>query len=169
MSAEKRMILRSFVASDAEALAEVYRDAVRGIGPQAYTAEQVAAWASYPDDLAEFRDRMSCGLTLVAEEASRVIAFGQLEPTDHLAFLYCSAARARRGVGSAIYSALEAHAFSRGVSEIRTEASTISRPFFEKQGYAVIAIEHVSRFGLEFERFRMRKKWSGYSESAEAT
>ncbi len=80
------MILRSFVPSDTEALAKVYRDAVRGIGPQAYSAEQVAAWASYPDNLAEFRDRMSHGLTLVTEEASRVIAFGQLEPDDHLAF-----------------------------------------------------------------------------------
>ena len=75
------MILRSFVPSDTEALAKVYRDAVRGIGPQAYSAEQVAAWASYPDNLAEFRDRMSHGLTLVTEEASRVIAFGQLSRT----------------------------------------------------------------------------------------
>jgi putative acetyltransferase len=154
------MIPRSFVPSDAEALAEVYRDAVRGIGPQAYSAEQVAAWASYLDNLAEFRDRMSHGLTLVTEEASRVIAFGQLEPVDHLAFLYRSAAHARRGIGSKIYAALEAHAISCGVSEIRTEASRISRPFFEKQGYAVVAIEHVNRFGLEFERFRMRKKSS---------
>jgi hypothetical protein len=32
----------------------VYRDAVRGIGPQADTAEQMAAWASHPDDLAVF-------------------------------------------------------------------------------------------------------------------
>ena len=65
------MILGSFVPSDTEALAKVYRDAVRGIGPQAYSAEQVAAWASYPDNLAEFRDRMSHGLTLVTGGVAR--------------------------------------------------------------------------------------------------
>jgi hypothetical protein len=70
--------------------------------------------------------------------------------------------------GSKIYSALEAHAFARGVLEIRTEASRISRPFFEKQGYAVMGIEHVSRFGLEFERFRMRKKRNGSQDASVA-
>jgi putative acetyltransferase len=144
--------------SDAEALAGIYRDAVRGIGSQAYTQEQVVAWALYTDDMEEFRIRMSRGLTLVAEEEGRKIAFGQLEPDDHLAFLYCSAANARRGIGSAIYSALEAHARAKGVSEIRTEASRISRPFFEKKGYTVFEIEQVVRSGVEFERFRMRKQ-----------
>ncbi|HYD85811.1 MAG TPA: GNAT family N-acetyltransferase [Opitutus sp.] len=152
------MILRPFAPSDAEALAVVYRDAVRGIGPQAYTLQQVAAWASYPSDLEEFRRLMMLGLTLIAEEEGRPIAFGQLEPSDHLAFLYCTTIRSRCGVGSAIYSALESHAFENGVSEIHTEASRISRPFFEKHGYVLLEIEHVVRFGAEFERFRMFKK-----------
>jgi putative acetyltransferase len=152
------MVLRAYIPSDAEALAGIYRDAVRGIGSQAYTQEQVAAWALYPDDMEEFRIRMSRGLTLVAEEEGREIAFGQLEPDDHLAFLYCSAANARRGIASAIYSALETRACAKGVPEIRTEASRISRPFFEKKGYTVFEVEQVVRSGVEFERFRMRKK-----------
>ena len=153
-----QMTLRSFTPGDAEALADVYRDAVRGIGPQAYSGVQVAAWALYPDDLEEFRLRMSRGLTLVAEEGARLIAFGQLEPDDHLSFLYCSSTHARRGIASVIYSALESHAVARGVAEIRAEASRISRPFFESKGYAVIGIERVIRHEMEFERFRMLKK-----------
>jgi Sortase and related acyltransferases len=149
------MIIREFLASDAEGLAAVYRDAVRGIGPQAYTAEQVAAWALYPDDMDEFRVRMSRGLTLVAEVEGRVVAFGQLEPEDHLAFLYCSTDYARRGIGAEIYARLGAR--ERGVAAIHTEASRISRPFFAKHGYELIEVEHVVRFGVEFERFRMRK------------
>lgn len=154
------MILRPYISPDAEALAKIYRDAVRGLGPQAYTQEQVAAWSRYPADIEEFRTRMSRGITLIAEDDGRAAAFGQLDPDDHLAFLYCSSACARRGVGSMIYSALEAHAFAKGISEIHTEASRISRPFFEKHGYAVIEIEHVVRSGVEFERFRMRKSIS---------
>ena len=151
-------MIRSFITRDAEVLAEVYRDAVRVIGPQAYTPEQVAAWARYPDDLEEFRSRMSRGLTLVAEERDRVVAFGQIEPDDRLAFLYCRGCVSRKGIGSQLYRALEAHAFAKGVSGIHTEASRISRPFFEKHGYAVLEIEHVVRYGVEFERFRMSKK-----------
>ena len=47
---------------------------------------------------------------------------------------------------------------AKGVTEIHTEASRISRPFFEKHGYFLVEIEHVIRFDVEFERFRMTKK-----------
>lgn len=161
LTSVQRMKIRKFSPSDAEPLADVYRDAVRGIGPQAYTSEQIVAWALYPDDMAEFSERLSRGVTLVAEDDAGPIAFGQLEPEDHLAFLYCATAYSRRGVASSIYSELEAHAFSRGVLEIHTEASRISRPFFEKNGYIVVEVEHVVRFGIEFERFRMRKRNNG--------
>jgi len=151
-------MIRPFVSSDVEALARVYRNAVRTIAPQAYTAEQVSAWALFPDDLEEFRIRMGRGVTLVAEEAGHIVAFGQLEPDDHLDFLYCCGDASRKGVGSAIYRALETHAMAKGVKEIHTDASRISRPFFEKHGYFLVEIEHVIRFDVEFERFRMTKK-----------
>ncbi len=150
-------MIRAFILTDAEALAEVYRDAVRSIGSNAYTAEQVSAWAVYPDDIEEFRSRLSKGLTLVAEKDGKIVAFGHLEPDDHLAFLYCRGVNSRQGIGSEIYQMLERHSFDRGVRAIHTEASRISRPFFEKHGYTLSEVEHVVRFGVEFERFKMQK------------
>jgi putative acetyltransferase len=161
-------MLRTFHPQDAEALASVYRDSVRVIGPQTYTPEEVEAWAKYPEDIEDFRSRMSHGLTLVAEERDRIIAFGQLEPDDHLAFLYCAGRHCRKGIGSEIYCALEAHAFQKGILQISTDASRISRPFFAKHGYAVVGVERVIRFGVEFERFRMMKK-KGPTQSPEPT
>lgn len=151
-------MLRSFDAQDAEALAEVYRDAVRTIGPQAYTLRQVEVWALYPDDIEEFRTRLSRGFTRVAEVEGRMVAFGSLEPCDHLAYLYCAGRYSRTGIGSAIYRELEAKAFQAGAAAIRTEASRISRPFFEKHGYKVVEVERAVRLGVEFERFRMVKR-----------
>jgi putative acetyltransferase len=151
-------MLRRFEPKDAEALAVVYRDAVRTVGPVAYTEEQVESWAKYPEDIEEFRARLSRGVTLIAEEDGSVVAFGQLEPDDHLAFLYCSGRFCRKGIGAEIYRALEAHALQKGVPAISTDASRISRPFFAKHGYSVVEVEHVVRSGIEFERFRMLKK-----------
>ena len=151
-------MLRSFNPEDVEALADVYRDVVRTIGLQVYIEQQVSMWALYPDDIDEFRARLSRGLTLVAEEKGRVVAFGQLEPDEHLAFLYCSGSHCRRGIGSAIYRELEVHAFQNGVVRIHTEASRISRPFFSKHGFEGIEVEASVRFGVEFERFRMAKQ-----------
>jgi len=149
--------LRSFNPEDAETLAGIYRDAVRTTASQAYTEQQVYVWALYPDVIDEFRARLSRGLTLVAEVAGCVVAFGQLEPDDHLAFIYCSGRHCRKGIGSAIYRALEAVALQKGIVQIHTEASRISRPFFEKHGYEVREVERAIRLGIEFERFRMIK------------
>ena len=131
------------------------------VGPVAYTSEQVEMWAKYPEDMEEFRTRLSRGVTLIAEENSEIVAFGQLEPDDHLAFLYCAGRRCRNGIGSEIYRALEAEALRRGVKHISTDASRISRPFFIKHGYSVVEVERVVRSGIEFERFRMLRQLAG--------
>jgi putative acetyltransferase len=151
------MLVRLYHPDDAEAVADVYRDAVKTIGPQAYTLEQVSMWALYPEDINEFRVRLSRGHTLLAVEQGQILAFGQLEPDDHLAFIYCSGKHGRRGIGSAIYRLLEAHAIAQGTARICTEASRISRPFFAKHGYELIEREVAVRHGIEFERFRMVK------------
>jgi putative acetyltransferase len=150
-------VIRKYAPRDAERLASVYRDAVSSLGPQAYSPRQIAVWAAYPEDIEEFRDRLGRGQTLVAEVAGEITAFGQLDPADHIAFLYCRGDQSRKGIGSAIYRALEQFAFSQGTSNLDTDASRISRPFFEKHGYCVSHIEHVVRYGVDFERFKMTK------------
>lgn len=150
-------VLRPAEAKDIATLAAIYRDTVLVSGPQAYTPTQVAAWAGYADDLPAFASRLANGLVLIAEIDGAAIAFGQLDPDDHLAFLYCLATWSRRGIGGLLYQALEARALARGVPEIHTEASRFSRPFFTKHGYTLRGTERVHRSGVEFERYLMGK------------
>lgn len=156
------MHLRPFSPDDAGALIAVFRDAVRRIGPVAYTKKQVEAWARHPVDFYDFRSRLSRGHTLVMEEAGRAVAFGQLDPLDHLAFLYTAADYNRKGIGSCIYDALEHHACIEHVTDIHTEASRISMPFFAKKGYRVTAVEQVVLFGIRLERFAMNKRLDAF-------
>jgi putative acetyltransferase len=93
----------------------------------------------------------------VAEEDGRAVAFGQLDPVDHIEFLYCRASHARRGIASRIHRDLEAVAHATGAASLRTEASRVSRAFFEASGYHVEVIERVERCGEILERFRMAK------------
>ena len=151
-------LLRPYHSSDAEALAAIYREAARTIGSEAYGPGQVAMWASYPENMDEFRIQLSLGATLVAEISGKAVAFGQLHPWNHVALLYCSSPFARNGIGSQIYWQLEARALAAGVQEIRTEATRTSRSFFEKLGYVVVMAESPIRHGVAFERFRMVKR-----------
>jgi len=151
------MHMRAFKPVDAERVAAVLKDAVRQIGPQVYTPEQVEAWARNPIDMEDFRTRLSRGHTLVVEEGGRIIAFGQLEPANHLAFIYTEAKYSRNGIGSWIYDQLELSAREQKAVSIHTEASRISRTFFERKGYRVVEVEMVVHFGVSIERFRMEK------------
>lgn len=150
-------LIRPYVESDYAAVADVYRDAVESLARVAYTEEQVRMWASFPSSSNDFRQRLNRGDVLVAEEVGIVVAFGQLEPEDHVAFLYCRGAYARRGLASAIYARLETCARAKGVVNLWTEASRISRAFFVQQGFNVTEIEQVVRLGVQFERFKMVK------------
>lgn len=152
------MILRPYAPSDLPALAEIYCQAVRRIGPEAYAPNQVEIWAQYPDDAMAFGQQLEKGYTLLAVDGENAMAFGQLEPSDHLSLLYCHPDYARRGVASAIYHTLEARADALQVPILRTEASRISRHLFEKFGFTVIEVETVYRGGIAFERFQMEKQ-----------
>ncbi len=152
------MTLRNYTPADAERLVEVYRDAARVLGRQAYTDEQTRVWAMLPEDLEQFRVALSEGLTLNAVVDNSPVAFGQLNPVDHIAYLYCHPAYARRGFASAILARLEKFAQANEVPAIRVEASCVARMFFERFGYRVVAEERLILYGVEFLRFKMEKE-----------
>lgn len=151
------MLIRPYQASDAEALVDLYQDSVRGIGAIAYNAQQVAVWSSYPTDTEEFRTLLGLGLTLVAVEDSEYLCFGQLNPLNHIAFIYTASHCGRRGYATEIYQRLEDYAIQQGSDRLITEASRISKFFFLKMGFVVVETEYVERQGVEFERFKMEK------------
>lgn len=153
----RNITLRTYKLSDAEALAELYRWSAITLGREAYTYEQVLVWARHPENLETFRHTLSQGMTLLSLVEDIPAAFGQLNPQDHIAYLYTSPAHARQGHASAIYCALEHEARKRCVKRIHTEASRLSRPFFEHHHFSVIETEYPIRHEIVFERFKMEK------------
>lgn len=86
---------RPYAPPDADVLAEVYRDAVRTLGPAAYAEDPVRAWAMHPEDLEALRRDLTRGCTLRAVIGDEPAAFGQLFPADHIAYLYVRHSPAR--------------------------------------------------------------------------
>jgi putative acetyltransferase len=143
--------------SDAKAVAVVFKSAVLEIGATAYQPEQIAVWSSYADNLENWQQKLSQGLTLVALDRGKIVAFGQLECPEHIAMLYVAPTHARRGYGTAIYQQLESQAVKQGSRRLSVEASRLAKHFFQKMGFVTVAVEWVERQGVPFERFRMEK------------
>ena len=151
------MILRPYHPDDLDALAAIYRDAVLRVGITAYSPEQAAVWASFPDDRAAFAGLFSKGFALVAEMDGTPAAFCHLHPEDHISLLYTAPTHARMGLATAVYRGIEAHARALGQPVLTTDASKISRPFFEREGFVVRRTEQTIRQGVAFERYQMEK------------
>ena len=160
-----------YQANDRPQLLRLIGQTIAVLGPQAYTADQVAVWGQASQrHLSQEPDPLTQGITLVAHPpnlgtinsaiGSKIrgaIGFGQLQPLDRVAMLYIAAEWVGQGVGKALYRQLETIAQSQGVTQLRTEASHLARPFFQAQGFEVQQQEWVVLGGMEIDRFVMLK------------
>ncbi|MBD1825888.1 GNAT family N-acetyltransferase [Cyanobacteria bacterium FACHB-DQ100] len=150
-------MIRLFRPEDAEQIAQLFHDTVREVNLRDYSIAQVQAWS--PDDL-NFRDWVtvcSSRFTYVAEEAGLILGFGELEVNGHIDCFYCHKNYQRRGIGRAIYQAIEAKARELDLDRLFTEASITAKPFFQSVGFTVIAEQQVFRRGGTFTNYRMEK------------
>jgi putative acetyltransferase len=154
-----RFHIRAYQSSDAEALSDLFRDAVRQIGARDYTSAQVDAWAGGISG-EKLDARLGDGrTTLVAVDDGDVpLAFGDLEADGHIDFLYAAPEAAGKGIVAALYDALETHACSRGMTRLYTEASEAARRFFLKKGFAVTARRDFSIGAVPIHNYAMEKK-----------
>src|SRR5207244_10493755 len=103
----------------------------------------------------------------VAEEAGRPVGFAELEPGGHIDRVYVSADHQRRGIGRQLLAAVVAEARRAGLARLFTEASITARPFFEAQGFAVLAAQVGRCRGAEFVNYRMERVLAGPSAPAD--
>jgi hypothetical protein len=151
--------LRPLQAGDAVQVAEVYCDAVLSQANGLYTPEQVRAWSGHPRSAEGLGPALERGFGLVSctSAGGSIEAFGLLDPLDRLSLLYCRGRSCRQGRATALLEALQQHARAAGVDWLRTEASQLSRPLLERQGWRVEAEETVIYAGVPFQRWRMRR------------
>lgn len=128
--------LRPFLASDAPALAAIFREAIEDLTGEDYSVAQQAAWAALADDEQAFGAKLARHLTLVATMAGAPVGFAALKEPDHLEMLYVHPAAAGQGVAKLLSDALEKLARARGAKRLTVDASDTARGFFEKRGFA---------------------------------
>jgi putative acetyltransferase len=130
---------RDYQPTDAPALAELYRAAILETGPEAYSAEQCAAWAGSIDDATAWAARLQDNWVRVAvDEEGEIVGFGGILMPGHIDLLFTAPEANRQGVGSLILDDLLDLAKAMGTKKITTTASELSKPFFEKHGFKLV-------------------------------
>ncbi len=149
--------LRPYRPDDAPALLALFRDTIRRVNSRDYSPAQIAAWASDDIDTVAWFGRFTGRFVPVAEDVGCPVGFAELEPDGHVDRMYVSADHQRRGIGRQLLAAVIAEARRIGLVRLFTEASITARPFFEAQGFAVLAQQVVTSRGAEFINYRMER------------
>ena len=147
--------MRPIQPADFPLLREIYVDAIQTQAAQAYSPDQIRAWAN----LACLPGLLDRALKEGQGWISGIDAgFAIRYPANRLSMLYCRGRSSRQGHGSALLQAIENDAQRTGIQRLLTEASFISRPLLEQRGWSVIAPEPFMIAGVPFIRFQMEKR-----------
>lgn len=150
--------LRPYRPDDAPALLALFRDTIRRVNCRDYSPEQIAAWASDDIDTVAWYGRFAGRFVPVAEEGGRPVGFAELGTDGHIDRVFVSADHQGRGIGRALLAAVVAEARRAGAPRLFTEASITARPFFESQGFTVLAPQVVTCRGVELVNYRMERR-----------
>lgn len=151
------MIIREYIPSDCESMARLFYDTVHTINAEHYTKEQLDAWATGNIDMKVWNCSFLEHDTLVAEIEDVIVGFSDMDKNGYLDKLYIHKDYQRKGIAAALINKLEQRAGKAGVSSFETYASITARPFFEKQGYMVVAENKAIRCGIELINYKMVK------------
>ena len=148
--------------AECETVADLHERSIRALGPAAYDAEQVDAWAANKDP-----DRYAIeepgSHFVVAVEGESILGFGELVPDEReVRAVYVDPERAGEGVGRRLLAHLEATARERGLERLHLRSSKNAAGFYERCGWrAGETVVHETTGGVELGCVRMTKRLDG--------
>ncbi len=148
--------MRACEAQDADALAQIFYDAVRIGAAPFYTPEQLAAWAPLRPSGHVWAARLK-GLTTFVGLAPQVAGFMSLRADGYLDLAFVTPDQQGRGLGQALHHAVLTHARAAGLTQLTVEASLAAHRFFSRLGWQEISRQTIHRHGQDIDNFKMRR------------
>ena len=146
------MIIREYISSDCERLAELFFQTVHTVNAKDYTKEQLNVWATGNVDLSVWNNSFVEHYTLVALENNVIVGFGDIDNTGYLDRLFVHKDYQSQGIATALCDRLEA-----GFDRVTTHASITAKQFFMNRGYRLIKEQQVVRNGISLANYVMEK------------
>lgn len=149
------MIVRNYMPSDCQQLAELFYETVHTVNGKDYTEEQLDVWATGNVDLEEWNTSLSEHYTVVAVEGDIIVGFADMDKTGYLDRLFVHKDFQRQGIATVLCEHLEQRGDGK---KITTHASITAKPFFISMGYQVIREQKVFRNGIALTNYVMEKE-----------
>nr|WP_258329592.1 GNAT family N-acetyltransferase [Citrobacter farmeri] len=142
------MSIRKYKERDFLALCEIFLRAVKETARRDYSAQQVAAWAQI--DEATWRQKLATSEVHVAVVDEQPVGFISVIG-NHIDLLFVAPEFNGQGVAGRLLKPW----IARG-KVLTVDASITAKPFFERQGFQVVAQQKVECRGEWFINYRMQ-------------
>ncbi|MGV8953407.1 MAG: GNAT family N-acetyltransferase [Cypionkella sp.] len=149
------MILRAYRPVDADALAQIFYDAVHIGAAPFYSADQLAAWAPLRPSAKTWAARLR-GLTTWVALAPQPVGFMSLRADGYLDLAFVAPDQQGRGAATALHTAVLAHARTQNMQQLHVEASLAAHGFFLRRGWQDLGRQTIERHGQQIDNFRMQ-------------
>ncbi len=126
--------IREACLSDAAAIAAVMRASIRRLARGFYSPRQIAAWSSLPPLYHAWAMTAGGEAYVVADRHGRIVGYAARRRREVTA-VFVRPPYARRGVGAALLSRIEADARPRQIPALFVRASLPAISFYEKMGF----------------------------------
>lgn len=154
-----KILIRNYRAEDAQTLADIFYHTIHRINIQHYTQEQVDVWAPETSlDGEGWQKKFIKTDPIIATVGEKIVGFAEFEPNGHIDCFYCHHEWIGKGVGKALMREIFKRAKSWQIERLFSEVSITAKPFFERQGFTVLAQQKIERKGIELINFKMEKK-----------
>jgi putative acetyltransferase len=155
--ATDQIILRQASLNDLPEMKELYRETIMEVCATDYDMEQCIIWASSSEKTARWNDLINEQYVLLAVKNEVIVGFGSLLNGNYLDFMYVHKDYQRQRIADTLLTALEAEAIRQKAQAITSDISKTARPFFEKKGYVVLAVQQNQRGDLVLINYKMEK------------
>jgi len=151
-----KIIIRQYIADDAQHLASIYYNTIHNINVKDYSEDQVNAWApDSPLELTGWKKKWETITPLVALINNKIVGFTEFESNGHIDCFYVHHEYQGVGVGSALMNEVFKTARDLNLKRVFAEVSITAKPFFLSKGFKVVRQQVVGIRGVELTNFIM--------------
>jgi putative acetyltransferase len=138
-------------------VANIFHAAVHHGTADAYSPEQLEAWAPSPIDYESWRWRCELKRPFLFIVHARVVGFLELDPDGHIDCHYVDPVHARQGYGAKLLQHAVVVAQRAGLPRLYVEASHVAKGVYLKASFKVLRQNTVVRRGVELTNWAMQK------------
>ena len=151
------LTLRKGVLKDLQEILILFSGTIETVCANDYNNEQIVAWISSVNNTGRWHRLIEDQYFIVAVLNQKIVGFASLAHGDYIDVLYVHKDFQRQGIAQQLYNALETEATIHKNTILTADVSKTAKPFFEANGFKVIAEQIQIRTEVEIPNYNMKK------------